>query len=187
MALKATTVIENRALPLEPGARKRLIIIQERDEVYQYCPWEKAVLDQAERVLRAREPAAAVARISMACSAAEAGSVCQAADDCEEILFFCIAKHLIEQYDGRLSPATAALLSGLSQERNVIGVCLGSPYVIEDIADCAGFVCSFGESDVLAATALDALYGKVVPGGRLPVAITEKYPFGTGRNQKHTQ
>ena len=180
LAQKSTTIIEGSALPLSPGAKKRLVIIQERDETYQYCIWEKAVLDKAERTLRQAEPDAAVLRISMACSDDEARAVRQAAADCEEVIFFCIAKHLIEQYDGRLSPASAELLSGISRERSVIGICLGSPYVIEDIAECVGFICTYSESDISAETALKVLYGEVVPAGKLPVTISEKYPAGTG-------
>ena len=180
LALKATTVIENRTLPLDPGASRRLIVIQERDEAYQYCPWEKGVLDRAEQLLREREPTAAVRRISMSCAEDEAKEILQAARGCDEVIFLCIAKHLIEQYDGRLSRATAKLLSRIAAERGVIGICLGSPYVVEDIAHCAGFICTYGESDVSAETAIKALYGELVPPGKLPVAISPRYPFGTG-------
>ena len=57
---------------------------------------------------------------------------------------------------------------------------LGSPYVIEDIENCAGFICTYGESDILAETAIKILYGEAVPGGKLPVTISEKYPYGHG-------
>jgi len=186
LALTSTTVIESRALPLQPGSRKRLIIIQERDEAYPFCPWEKGVLDRAERSLREREPDAAVKRISMACSESEAEEILQAAGDGEQAIFLCIAKHLIEQYDGRLSPGAAELLSRISRQRDVIGICLGSPYVIEDIANCAGFICTYSESDISAATAIKALYGEILPRGKLPVAISEKYPFGIGLTAEGT-
>jgi len=186
LALKSTTVIENSVLPLTPGAAQRLVIIQERDEAYQFCPWEKGVLARAERALREKEPDAAVLRISMACSEEDAHAVLQAASDCDEVIFLCIAKHLIEQYDGRLSKASAALLSRVSNERTVVGICLGSPYVIEDIANGAGFICTYSESDISAATAIGTLYGDVTPTGKLPVAISEKYPFGIGLTTEGT-
>lgn len=59
----------------------------------------------------------------------------------------------------------------------VTGVCLGSPYVVEDIAKCTGFICTYGEPDTSAETAIKALYGGFVPGGRPPVAISPDAPF----------
>ena len=178
--LKAVTVLEKKALPLKAGARKRLFIIQERDEAYQYCPWEKGVLDEAQRIIRKKEPGAGIKRISMACSEAESKDILKAASQYEEVIFFCIVKVLIEQYNGRLSKATNELLSKIANQRPVVVLSLGSPYVIDDIAECAGFICTYGESDICARTALKVLYGEAAPGGKLPVTISEKYPFGLG-------
>jgi len=180
LSLKSVTVLEKKALPLKAGARKRLFVIQERDEAYQYCPWEKGVLDKAERMILEREPGAVIKRVSMACSAEESKDVLKAAGECEEVVFFCIVKVLIEQYNGRLSSATNELLSKIASERSLVVLSLGSPYVIDDIANCAGFICTYGESDICARTALAVLYGEAAPGGKLPVNISEKYPFGLG-------
>jgi len=180
LAIKSATVIEKRALPLKAGVKKRLFIIQERDEAYQYCPWEKDVLDYAENMIRRIEPSAEIRRISMSCSEEEARAVMSAAGNHQEIIFFCIVKVLIEQYNGRLSKATARLLSAISRDRTVMGICLGSPYVIEDIENCAGFICTYGESRMLAEIALSILYGRISPSGKLPVSISARYPYGTG-------
>ena len=180
LALKTTTLLEDKVLPFKAAARKRLFIIQERDEAYEYCPWEKDVLLEAERIIHKKEPNPTAMRISMACSEDERKGVLATAQEHEEVIFFCIVKPLIEQYAGRLSQATNQLLSDVARERALVILSLGSPYLIDDVENCAGFICTYGESGTCAQTAFKVLYGEATPGGKLPVAVSEEYPFGYG-------
>jgi beta-N-acetylhexosaminidase len=180
LAMQSVTVVEERALPLTAGAKRRLFIVQERDEAYQFCPWEQDVLALAERIIRTKEPQATITRISMACSAEESQEIIQAAGEHDEVIFFCIVKHLIG-YRGRLSPATNTLLSTLASERTTLIISLGSPFVLADIPQCAGFICAYGDSEICAKIALQALYGDAIPSGTLPATISEQYQLSHGQ------
>ncbi|MEE2960968.1 MAG: beta-N-acetylhexosaminidase [Myxococcota bacterium] len=60
----------------------------------------------------------------------------------------------------------------------VIGVSLGSPYLIENIPEVDAFLCSYSYQATSQRAAANVLLGKVVPNGRLPVSIPGMFPYG---------
>ena len=181
LALKSVTLLEKKVLPLKAGAVRRIYILQEREDAYVHFPWERAVLKEIEEDVKKREPGAVIRRISRKCTKDEAQEILASARQYQDVVFFCIVKNYAsDPYKGRLSKSTNGLLREISHNSNLIMVSLGSPYVIKDIETCAGFLCTYGESELCARTALKVLYGEAAAGGKLPVAISEKYPLGFG-------
>jgi len=180
-ARKAVTVLEKKSLPLKSGGAKRLYLLQEREDAYQFFPWERDILDFIEAEVKKREPGALVKRISRKCSYREAKEIRQLAVSYDWLIFFCIVKNYAsDPYKGRLSPETNEFLRQLQYRSALTVVSLGSPYIIEDIDNLSGFICTYGECESSAAAALAVLFGQRPPRGKLPVDISEKYPFGSG-------
>jgi beta-N-acetylhexosaminidase len=182
-ARNAVTVLEEKSLPLKAVPGKRLYLLQERQDAYQFFPWERKILDFIEAEVKKREPAALVKRISRKCSYKEAKQIKQLAESTDELIFFCIVKNYAsDPCKGRLSPQTNEFLRDISYAMPLTVVSLGSPYVIEGLCNLSGFICTYGECTACASAALDVLFGKQKPRGKLPVAISEKYPFGAGKS-----
>jgi len=55
---------------------------------------------------------------------------------------------------------------------------LGNPYIVAELPDAAVCMCTYSECDVSIDAAIDALYGGFAPTGRLPVRVSQRYPFG---------
>ena len=73
------------------------------------------------------------------------------------------------------------LLDGLAEvEAPVVAISFGTPYVLEQLDEAKALICAYGDSEPLAEATAEALAGEIGIGGRLPVSIGDRYPFGSG-------
>jgi beta-N-acetylhexosaminidase len=56
----------------------------------------------------------------------------------------------------------------------------GNPYVLADLPRPAFGLCTFSDADDSLDAAVAVLFGELKPQGKLPVRISDRYPFGYG-------
>jgi beta-N-acetylhexosaminidase len=64
--------------------------------------------------------------------------------------------------------------------RKVALLNFGNPYVMADLPKAAVSLCTFSDAEASIDAAVDVLFGSFKPKGRLPVRISDAYPFGFG-------
>lgn len=64
--------------------------------------------------------------------------------------------------------------------RKVVLLNFGNPYVMADLPKAAVSLCTFSDAEASIDMAVDVLFGGFKPRGRLPVRISDAYPFGFG-------
>ena len=65
---------------------------------------------------------------------------------------------------------------------NVAVISYFNPYLINHIPDVRAYMISYSPSETSMDAAIDVLFGKLNPAGKLPLTISEKYPIGFGLN-----
>ncbi len=65
---------------------------------------------------------------------------------------------------------------------NVAVISYFNPYLINHIPGVRTFMISYSPSETSMDAAIDVLFGKLNPGGKLPITLSEKYPIGFGIN-----
>lgn len=77
----------------------------------------------------------------------------------------------------------------LSDEREVVSVLFGNPYVLEafgEMASTEAFVVAYQDNDYTNSAAAQLLFGGILPKGKLPVSSSEYYPTGAGMKYEKT-
>jgi beta-N-acetylhexosaminidase len=64
--------------------------------------------------------------------------------------------------------------------RPTIAVVFGNPYIAGDLTGIQGILCAYSDAEVLVESSVEALFGEIDIGGKLPVRIPGAFPFGTG-------
>ncbi|SJZ58428.1 glycoside hydrolase family 3 N-terminal domain-containing protein [Sediminibacterium ginsengisoli] len=78
-----------------------------------------------------------------------------------------------------LNEKTRAILNKLQQQNNITFV-FGNPYAIKYINQPTNLVACYEDDDITQEAAADLLQGKTEPKGKLPVTVSEQFPFGSG-------
>ena len=79
----------------------------------------------------------------------------------------------------RLDKAYRALIERtVAAGRKVAWLNFGNPYVLADLPRPAFCLCTFSDADDSIDAAVAVLFGELKPQGKLPVRISDRYPFG---------
>jgi beta-N-acetylhexosaminidase len=77
--------------------------------------------------------------------------------------------------------AGARALSWLmSEEKPIVGISFGNPYLLESFRGLRTYVVTYGDMPTLQQAAARALLGEIDVTGRLPISLPGMYPRGTG-------
>jgi len=77
--------------------------------------------------------------------------------------------------------AGARALSWLmSEEKPIVGISFGNPYLLESFRELRTYVVTYGDMPALQQAAARALLGEIDVVGRLPISLPGLYPRGTG-------
>jgi len=68
----------------------------------------------------------------------------------------------------------------VSKNKTVVVISFGNPYLLKGFEGINSYICAYGDSETSVSAALKAVFGKINISGKLPVTISENYPFGTG-------
>ncbi len=161
IARRAVTLLRAEGLPLSP-ARRVVVVATGGDErllgsVRRYCPSAEGfdALTQAAEALTA---------------AATADGI---------IVGFATSVRGYNEESIRGDEALIALAAQLvATGRHTSLLVLGNPYIAAQLPDAAVCMCTYSDCDVSTEAAVDALFGEFAPTGRLPVRVSQRYPFG---------
>jgi beta-N-acetylhexosaminidase len=64
--------------------------------------------------------------------------------------------------------------------RPTIAVIFGNPYIAGDLTGLQGILCAYSDAEVLVESSVEALFGEIGIGGKLPVRIPGAFAFGAG-------
>ncbi len=165
VAREAVTLLRGEGLPLAGDAK--LVVVTGAED------------DTLAQEVKKRNANAQVFGIS---EAGEAQQAIAAARDADGIVVGIATS--ARAYDEESVQATERLLS-LAHELTALGrhtslLVLGNPYVAKDLPDADVCLCTYSDCDDSTAAAVEAVFGEFAPSGKLPVTLSEKYPFGFG-------
>lgn len=64
--------------------------------------------------------------------------------------------------------------------KKVIVLSMGNPYLIQGFSGIDAYVCAYGDSEAAINATIKAISGKINFKGKLPVSISDEFPYGTG-------
>ncbi len=80
-----------------------------------------------------------------------------------------------------LPPNLAAAIDTIPGHlKKCVIVAMGSPYILSSFPGFNAYVCAYSEAEVSTEATVEALFGEIPVGGKLPVTIPGLFPFGTG-------
>jgi len=81
--------------------------------------------------------------------------------------------------------AGARALSWLmSEEKPIVGISFGNPYLLDSFKGLRTYVVTYGDMPALQQAAARAVLGEIDIVGRLPISLPDLYPRGTGMQLK---
>ncbi|MFC2092731.1 glycoside hydrolase family 3 N-terminal domain-containing protein [Bacteroidota bacterium] len=64
--------------------------------------------------------------------------------------------------------------------KDVIVVSYGNPYLLQGFEGVNSYICAYGDGETSILAALKTIFGKINFKGKLPVSVSNNYPYGTG-------
>jgi beta-N-acetylhexosaminidase len=77
-------------------------------------------------------------------------------------------------------PGARALSWLMSEEKSIVGISFGDPYLLLSFRGLRTYVVAYGDMPALQQAAARALLGEIDVTGRLPISLPGLYPRGTG-------
>lgn len=107
--------------------------------------------------------------------------VLEAASEATHVLVSAYVRVSTSTGRGELSPSIVRLFEDLSSRGTpLILVSYGSPYVLRAVPSVPVYVCAFGAAASSQRAAIAGLFGEIDVGGKLPVTLSDRYPYGHG-------
>lgn len=79
-----------------------------------------------------------------------------------------------------ISVAEKVLIRQLQQELPTVTVAFGNPYAIQYFCEAPTVVAAYEDDDITQKAAVELLFGKLGPKGKLPVTVCNNFPSGAG-------
>ena len=68
----------------------------------------------------------------------------------------------------------------VAKGKEVVVISYGNPYLLKGFEGVNSYICAYGDGETSILAALKAIFGKINFKGKLPVSVSNKYPYGTG-------
>ena len=137
-----------------------------------------------EAELRNRRIDATTFRLGPEISSATVDKIVATAAARTHILVSAFAR--VSSTGGDLSPSQVELLQRLQATSvPMVLVSYDSPYLLAQVPDVPAYVCTYGAADSSQRAAIGALFGEFEVTGKLPVTLSEAYPFDHGLELAH--
>lgn len=100
---------------------------------------------------------------------------------CEDVICAIYSKARSGSGKFGLDPVLLHFLDTLAQlNKPVAAAAMGSPYVLKAVPDASAMLCAYSDAEGMNEATVEALFGEIPAGGRLPVTIPGIAPYGTG-------
>ena len=176
-AREAVTLLRKQGLPLEKASKILIVSSAQWNDLGPAHPDSNDVLLSE---LRKRSPGSEIVILDE--KGENWGNVLREARTAEQIILAISTKIRSNRAEG--VQANERLLSlaneiaALGKHTSLLG--LGNPYALKDFPDTDVGLCTYSNCPDSVAAAVETLYLELKPKGRLPVRISEEYPYGFG-------
>jgi len=184
IAQESVTLLENRGLPVRAGERLLIVSNGSADTMEQDLAWKHSPTNRRlHEEIRRRAPQAASIVLSTDMKPEEIARAVEAAGPAGTVIFGLFTRVRSYAEDAiRLHPRYRELIDLVTAlGRQVALVNFGNPWVLAELAQPAVSLCTFSDAADSIDAAVATLFGELKPRGKLPVRISDKYPFGWGR------
>ncbi|MFQ6130753.1 MAG: glycoside hydrolase family 3 protein [Armatimonadota bacterium] len=132
--------------------------------------------------MRQRWPQTAVVELPVHAADALAREVVRACREAAMVVFAAFPSVSADDPAGpEISRTQAAVLGELQAGRSDLAlVSYGSPYLVRQFPHVPAYVCAYGATRPLVEAGVAALFGELVPAGKLPIPIPEVAAMGSG-------
>jgi len=182
----SVTLLENSALPLAPGQGKTCVIATANEEDNQ------ALIDFAMTVESSREVLFAECRRRLGEIAAhvlpedptpqDVAAALEAAQGCQTVVFATMPRIVCyKTLSGTAGAGQFDLARRIIARGQRLALCVfGTPYVLRDFPQAHACLTTYCPNAAAVRAGLRVLFGQAPAPGRLPIALSTRYPFGFG-------
>lgn len=191
-ARRSITVLKNDGiLPLQRFGNKKIlnVIVADaesyRTEIHRTTSqWpNEPVGDYFMAQFRRRTNNVATIRLSPSSNAIDFDSMLSQAKRSDIILCTIFSKARSGSGAFGLPPEIRFALDSLSHlQKPVAVIAMGSPYTVGAVPDAQAYVCSYSDAEFSTEATIEALFGEIPIGGKLPVTIPGLFAYGDGLN-----
>lgn len=182
-------MLENRGLPLAAGDDQRILVVSngstatvEQDLAWKHSPTNHRLNEQVRR--RAKEAQTIVLPVDV--PAEETAKALNAAKRSDIVIFglFTRVRSYVEDAI-RLNPRYRDLIQrATALGSTVVVINFGNPWSLRDLPRPPISLCTFSDAPDSIDAAVEVLFGEQPARGRLPIRISDAYPFGSGLTGK---
>jgi len=179
------TVLEDQGLPLAPSNDRRILVVSngstatvEQDLAWKHSPTNHRLNEQVRR----RPKGAQTIVLSVDIPEDETNQALDAAKRSDIVIFglFTRVRSYVEDAI-RLNPRYRELIRRATNLGNtVVVVNFGNPWSLRDLPRPSISLCTFSDAIDSIDAAVETLFGEQQAQGRLPIRISDAYPFGFG-------
>jgi len=181
IARRSITLVKNEInlVPLEEaGAKKAAILIVSDDAM-------PTTGDRFVRQFRQRYPGSFTLRIDARSNQEEYDSVYKELEQSEIIVCPIYLRVRSGQGTIGLRSAQLSFLERVMQlGKPTVAVSFGNPYVLTEIKDVGSYLCAYSDVDASVDATVEAMFGEIDVGGKLPITIPDLFPYGSGLTLK---
>jgi beta-N-acetylhexosaminidase len=185
IARESVTLLENQLPPLRAGDKPEIVVISngssaavDEDNAVKHSPTNHHLNEQ----IRRRVPGAKTVVLSTVMKPEEIERAFAATRKADVLVFGLFTRVRAYVEDAiKVDKSYRALIERASAAgRSVALLNFGNPYVMAELPRPALALCTFSDAKDSIDAAVQVLCGELRPQGKLPVRISDRYPFGFG-------
>ncbi|MGA9365763.1 MAG: glycoside hydrolase family 3 N-terminal domain-containing protein [Bacteroidota bacterium] len=181
IARRSITLVKNEMgiLPLEESGSKRVAVLIVSDDAM------PTTGDRFAREFRVRYPDSFTLRVDARSNEEEYDSVYKELERSEMVV--CPIYLRVRSGQGTIglrSKQETFLERVMKLGKPTVAISFGNPYVLSDIRDVKSYLCAYSDVDASVDAAVEAMFGEIDVGGKLPITIPDLYPYGSGLTLK---
>ncbi len=186
IARESVTVLENRGGTLRAGEPREVLVISngssatvEQDMAVKHSPTNRCLNQRIEQ----RVPGVKTLVLSTSMERAEIDAAWAAVQRAEVVVFglFTRVRSYVKEAIRLAEPYRQLIERAAGAGRNTALLNFGNPYVMGELPKAGFALCTFSDAEESIEAAVQVLCGEVKAQGKLPVRISDAYPFGYGR------
>jgi beta-N-acetylhexosaminidase len=181
IARRSITLVKNEMnlVPLEESGAKKVAILIVSDDAM------PTTGDRFVRQFRQRYPESFGLRVDARSNEEEYDSVYKELERSEMVVCPIYLRVRSGQGTVGLRSAQKTFLERvLNLGKPTIAVSFGNPYVLTEIEDMGSYLCAYSDADASVEAVVEAMFGEIDVGGKLPITIPDLYPYGSGLTLK---
>ena len=185
IARESVTLLENNAKPLRSDGKQKILVISngsaavvDEDNAVKHSPTNHHLNEQ----FRQRVSGVQTSVLSTAMRPDEIERAFGAAQKADVVVFglFTRVRSYVEDAIRVAKPYRQLIERTVGAGREVAILNFGNPYVMAELPRPAVSLCTFSDAADSIDAAVQTLFGQLKPQGKLPVRISNRYPFGYG-------